>query len=72
MNPRSEQYAGNMPIEMVVHRLATAAGGLGACADYLFQTRDGLHAHGIPDAHLDLLAAKVAAVRSSVPSPQAA
>ena len=72
MNPKSEKYAGNMPIEAVVHRLATAAGGLGSCADYLFQTRDGLHAHGIPDAHLDLLAARVAAVRRSATSPQAA
>jgi cation transport protein ChaC len=68
MNSRSEKYAGNMPIDTVVHRLATAAGGLGSCADYLFQTRDGLHAHGIPDAHLDLLAARVAAVQSSRPA----
>jgi cation transport protein ChaC len=37
-----------MSIDTVVQRLATAAGGLGSCADYLFQTRDALRERGIP------------------------
>jgi cation transport protein ChaC len=56
INPESEKYAGEMPLEIAVRRLATASGGLGSCADYLFQTRDGLRAHGIPDLALEKLA----------------
>lgn len=69
MNRKSEKYAGNLPTELAARRLATAAGGLGSCAEYLFQTRDGLRSHGIPDAQLDALAARVGELQS-VPPPQ--
>jgi cation transport protein ChaC len=63
INSDGEKYAGNMPIEAAVRRLATASGGLGSCADYLFQTRDGLRAHGIPDPALEHLAIRVEAAQ---------
>lgn len=59
INPEGEKYAGKMSLETAVRRLATASGGLGSCADYLFQTRDGLRAHGIPDLALEKLAKDV-------------
>jgi cation transport protein ChaC len=59
IDPAGEKYAGNMPAEIAVRRLATASGGLGSCADYLFQTRDGLRARGIPDLALEHLANRV-------------
>lgn len=59
INPNGEKYAGSMPTDAAVGRLATASGGLGSCADYLFQTRDGLRAHGIPDPALERLASRV-------------
>ncbi len=55
------QYAGNLDEDTVVHRLATASGGLGSSADYLFRTHDSLHAHGIRDARLERLASLVRA-----------
>lgn len=55
------QYAGDLDEDTVVHRLATASGGLGSSADYLFKTYDGLRAHGIRDAKLERLASRVKA-----------
>jgi cation transport protein ChaC len=63
INPKGEKYAGDMPTDAAVSRLATASGGLGSCADYLFQTRDGLRAHGIPDPALERLAIRVEAAQ---------
>lgn len=63
INPKGEKYAGDMPTDAAVSRLATAFGGLGSCADYLFQTRDGLRAHGIPDPALEHLAIRVEAAQ---------
>lgn len=57
------QYAGGLAREVVVERLATASGALGSAAEYLFQTRDGLRAHGIPDPELERLAAAVEAAQ---------
>lgn len=59
MDSDCEKYAGRLPTETMVQRLATAKGGLGSCADYLFQTRDSLRANGIPDAKIERLAARV-------------
>ena len=50
--------------EIVVERLATASGALGSAAEYLYQTRDGLRAHGIPDPELERLAASVEAAQA--------
>lgn len=53
------QYAGDLDEDTVVHRLATASGGLGSAADYLFRTRDSLHTNGIRDSKLERLASLV-------------
>ena len=58
-----EQYAGRLAREVIVQRLATASGALGSAAEYLFRTRDGLRAHGIPDPDLERLAAAVEAAQ---------
>jgi glutathione-specific gamma-glutamylcyclotransferase len=60
---RVRSIAGDMPTDTAVGRPATASGGLGSCSDYLFQTRDGLRAHGIPDPSLERLAIRVEAAQ---------
>jgi cation transport protein ChaC len=57
-----QNYAGGLAESEVVRRLATATGMLGSSAEYLFQTCDGLRAHGMADDALDSLAASVRAV----------
>ncbi|MCJ0762650.1 gamma-glutamylcyclotransferase [Variovorax terrae] len=57
----SPKYAGDLDEDIVVHRLATASGGLGSAADYLFRTYDGLRASGIRDAKMERLASLVKA-----------
>lgn len=52
----SDQYTGELPMQTIVRRLATAHGGLGSSADYLFRTRDGLRDHGIEDMDLERIA----------------
>jgi cation transport protein ChaC len=59
INTESSHYAANLTHDQVVKTLATAAGGLGTAADYLFRTRDSLRAHGIPDLEIERLAAAV-------------
>lgn len=66
IDPSGPHYAGGLSMEAVIGRLAKAAGHLGSSADYLFQTRDGLRAHGIPDRELEALAAKVEAARAAL------
>ncbi len=55
------QYAGDLDEDTVVHRLATASGGLGSASDYLFRTYDSLHANDIRDPKLERLASLVKA-----------
>ncbi len=64
INPDAEQYAGALAKETVIRTLATAAGELGSCASYLFQTSEGLRAAGIVDAELDQLATAVRAAQA--------
>ena len=64
IDPAGEQYAGRLAQEIVVQRLATASGALGSAAEYLFRTRDGLRAHGIPDPELERLADSVEAAQA--------
>ena len=66
INTAADQYAGDLAQQAVIDRLATAAGELGTCADYLFRTCAGLRAEGIPDPDLDQLAQMVAAVQARV------
>ncbi len=56
MDKAHVNYAGDLVIDAVVKVLATASGTLGTAAEYLFRTRDGLRACGIPDAELERLA----------------
>jgi cation transport protein ChaC len=65
IDPTGARYAGEVPPEEVVRRLATATGALGSAADYLFQTCEELHAHGIPDPDLQRIADRVRAALSS-------
>ncbi len=58
------QYAGDLDEDTVVHRLATASGGLGSSADYLYRTHDSLHANGIRDTKLEHLASLVKVLHS--------
>lgn len=58
------QYVGGLDEAVAVRRLATASGGLGSCADYLFRTRDSLHANGIHDPQLERLASLVNALHA--------
>ncbi|SAK81595.1 ChaC-like protein [Caballeronia ptereochthonis] len=53
------QYAGDLDQDAVVHRLATASGGLGSSRDYLFRTCEGLRANGLRDEELEYLASLV-------------
>lgn len=71
MDKAHVNYAGDLVVDAVVKCLATAVGSLGSSADYLFRTRDGLRACGIPDAELERLAecvqVELAARQDSLP-----
>lgn len=60
INPANHAYTCDLTEAQTIARLATARGHLGSAADYLFRTRDGLHALGINDALIDRLADAVA------------
>lgn len=66
IDPACQHYAGGLSEEDVVRRLATARGSLGSAADYLFQTCDGLRAHGIPDADMEDIARRVRAMQDAL------
>jgi len=61
INPDGPSYCGDLPEAEVVRRLATARGGLGTGAEYLFNTRDGLRGLGIRDPFVERLAELVSA-----------
>lgn len=52
VNREHANYAGRLPDDRVATALATAHGHIGASADYLLKTVEGLAAHGIHDRHL--------------------
>ena len=54
-------YAGRLPRDQIIDVLATARGGLGSSADYLFSTAEHLAALGIHDHRLAWLQEQVAA-----------
>lgn len=66
IDPACPHYAGGLSEEDMVRRLATARGSLGSAADYLFQTCDGLRAHGIPDTGMDELARRVRTLQDTL------
>jgi cation transport protein ChaC len=52
VNREHANYAGRLSDECVARSLATARGHIGASAEYLARTFEGLAAHGIHDRHL--------------------
>lgn len=60
-NRSHERYVSGLDDRQVVRHLATGAGALGRCCDYLFNTVDHLRELGIRDRRLEALAAKVRA-----------
>ena len=61
INRTNGRYAGRLSDETVVRHIATAAGPMGHCRDYLFETVAHLAELGIRDPHLDAMAEKVRA-----------
>ena len=62
-NRAHERYAPGLEFEQVARFLATGAGPMGRCCDYLFDTVAHLRELGIRDRRLELLEAKVRARR---------
>lgn len=60
-NRRHERYVPGLPDRAVARYLATGAGPMGRCCDYLFDTVDHLRQLGIRDRRLEALEAKVRA-----------
>jgi glutathione-specific gamma-glutamylcyclotransferase len=59
VNRACSGYAGKLPMDAMVHSIATARGRFGSSAEYLFQTQAALESHGILDAHVKRLADRV-------------
>jgi glutathione-specific gamma-glutamylcyclotransferase len=59
VNRRCTGYAGKLPLETMVHHIATARGKYGTSADYLFKTEEALRHHGIRDERVSRLADRV-------------
>lgn len=68
INRAHPRYAGKLAEARVIEALATAAGPLGRCADYLFNTHDHLRQLAIHDPQLARLCAEV---RARCPEPAA-
>lgn len=62
VNRRHDRYAPGLDEDTVARLLATGAGALGRCCDYLFDTVDHLRMLGIQDRRLETLAARVQAL----------
>lgn len=62
IDPTHDQYCGGLPLEEQAGIIARAVGGRGPNTEYLINTVDGLHHHGIPDDQLDWLAERVRAL----------
>jgi len=60
-NREHERYVPGLEVEAVARYLATGAGPMGRCCDYLFDTVEHLRQLGIRDRRLEALEAKVRA-----------
>lgn len=65
INRGHERYTGALPDEAVAETIAHAAGFLGPCCDYLFNTVEHLEELGMPDAGLARLAHRVREIRAA-------
>lgn len=59
--PDHQNYAPVMPMQSEVEIIAEASGFIGPCREYLFDTVNGLHEHGIRDPYLEYLSKAVKA-----------
>lgn len=59
IDPDHVQYCGGLDLKEQARIIASAVGGRGPNAEYLYNTADHLHELGIRDAELDWLAARV-------------
>lgn len=70
VNRKGWAFAGRLPDEDVVRKLATACGHWGSCADYLYNTVANLESRGMHDRRLwrlqKLVAAEILAMDSAV------
>jgi cation transport protein ChaC len=63
-----ERYTGRLPTPRIAQTIARAEGFLGTCAEYLFNTVDGLNRLGIHDGRMSTLANQVRAITDGTPS----
>ena len=63
INRENNRYAGRLSDDTVARHIATAAGPMGPCCEYLFETVTHLAALGIRDRGLEAMAGKVRAQR---------
>jgi len=61
------RYAGKLPRDLLVAHLATAAGKVGSCAEYLSSTVEHLHQIGIEDGPMHDILEQVRAYRGGPP-----
>lgn len=61
INRENRRFAGPLADDTAVRHIATAAGPMGRCCDYLFETVKHLIELGIRDRHLEAMATKVRA-----------
>jgi cation transport protein ChaC len=61
INRKNSRYAGRLSDDTVARHIATAAGPMGRCCEYLFETVSHLTELGIRDRQLEAMAAKVKA-----------
>jgi len=64
INRENNRYAGRLPDDTVARHIATAAGPMGPCCDYLFETVKHLAELGIRDRRLEAMAGRVRAQRA--------
>ncbi|WP_342358957.1 gamma-glutamylcyclotransferase [Terrarubrum flagellatum] len=58
-NRRHSRFAGALPLDQIVHHIATARGPLGSCAEYLHETVEHLEALGFRDESLERIHRRV-------------
>ena len=66
LNRGHERYAGNLPVETVTRHVATAAGKLGPCMEYLVNTVDKLEEMGVRRGPMHNLLKRTRAHRTEV------
>lgn len=72
VNREHERYIGQLDLSETARYLASGAGPLGRCCDYLFQTVAHLRELGLRDSHLELLERRVRAqIEAEAPAAQA-